>query len=444
MKLPSGMKKYWNVPSEIQFEKDENGNVKRDESGCKIPKLDKNGNPVLVPLRDNRYLFRYIAEKTDTYCHLQLNQAGMEQWIGNPLWQCRPCRPDRSDNPFEFTVQSVHLYCFRTKVGILSFQIHLDTPDPLTAANQLYHLKNVENPQLFRDNSEPFSLVSLSRKLSQYSDLNINSDDFFFFAQTGTARANILTHFEVPAKCPRRKTLYYLRWCYTTSMTYSPNNYNDRREIYVQSKNILWGISPEAAVCLTIPELGNEEFIHGTFARSFNTAYLYTYILLLHQKYVLYKFMTDIDSNKIQLLKLEEYQMDLSKFENDFVYSRISEVAQYQNFYRRVSRIFSLRDMYIDVHEPLTELKDIQESDSDRNVNKALGLLAILAIFSALVDSFQFVEEVSDIEENSSGVLIFQILCISIIAIVSFFVIKTMWSSYLRQIWHDHILRKRL
>ena len=58
---------------------------------------------------------------------------------------------------------------------------------------------------------------------------------------------------------------------------------------------MIWGVSQEAAVCITCPEMGRGPFIRTTFYRNFNDQYLYMYILLLHQKYVLYMFLTELE-----------------------------------------------------------------------------------------------------------------------------------------------------
>ena len=77
----------------------------------------------------------------------------------------------------------------------------------------------------------------------------------------------------------------------------------EKKEIYQSSHDMIWGVSQEAAVCITCPEMGRGTFIRTTFYRNFNYQYLYMYILLLHQKYVLYMFLTEIGVGRYNTLE---------------------------------------------------------------------------------------------------------------------------------------------
>ena len=61
--------------------------------------------------------------------------------------------------------------------------------------------------------------------------------------------------------------------------------------------------------------------------------------------------------------------------------------------------VFALREMYEDVREPLQSLAEIrrenvekQLKENDEQINKALILLSFFSVFSAFVDSFDFVQ----------------------------------------------------
>ena len=61
--------------------------------------------------------------------------------------------------------------------------------------------------------------------------------------------------------------------------------------------------------------------------------------------------------------------------------------------------VFALREMYEDVREPLQSLAEIrrenvekQLKENDEQINKALILLSFFSVFSAFVDSFDFIQ----------------------------------------------------
>lgn len=102
-------------------------------------------------------------------------------------------------------------------------------------------------------------------ELSGYSGI-----DFFYYANPSTERANVLTYLEVDPKDDYKRELFYLRRCYGEGFLYTENSQSDASEIYTPSKDTVWGISPEAAVCLVCTDLGREKFIKNTFYNNFN------------------------------------------------------------------------------------------------------------------------------------------------------------------------------
>ena len=146
---------------------------------------------------------------------------------------------------------------------------------------------------------------------------------------------------------------------------------------------MIWGVSQEAAVCITCPEMGRGTFIRTTFYRNFNYQYLYMYILLLHQKYVLYMFLTEIGVGRYNTLEtLEEYRRRLYEFEADFVFSCVTEVAQYQRLYDRMTDVFALKDMYEDVNEPIRALTEEKKKRNGGRTEKQRGKAESIFVIS--------------------------------------------------------------
>ena len=332
-------------------------------------------------------------------------------------------------------MKSIQLFCFRTRVGIIAFKIHFESNDPLFISSALYNLKKVSREKIHPYGSkESTTFLSMAKEVMH--TLKSEQDfQFFFYANPSTERANILAHIEVEPKDDYKFELFYLRRCYSDGFLYSENKELDEREIYTPSQDIVWGISPEAAVCLTCPERGRADFIHGTFFNNFNTQYLFMYVLLLHQKYVLYMFMVQIGIgtyNSIELL--EGYRQELYEFETDFVFSCITVVPQYQTLYERMMEAFSLKDMFEDVREPLSSLSEVRRADAEKkqkerddNVNRSLFLLSLLTFFSALVDSFDFADSFLSWFLGPSLVRIVQIVCIVSIVMLLAYVVKNLY-----------------
>ncbi len=122
------------------------------------------------------------------------------------------------------------------------------------------------------------------------------------------------------------------------------------------------------------------------------------HLLLLHQKFMLYQLMNCIGTTSEEN-KLKTYRKQLYEFEMNFSFSRITEVVQYQELYDKMSQVFALQMMYNDIREPMDALAEMektqreeQQKEADEKTNQGLILLSLLAVFSALVDSFDFTE----------------------------------------------------
>lgn len=380
------------------------------------------------------YMLKYVADKIDSadrkncQCfHYALNADARKQMglADAEQWYTTGVHPFHGGKAaFRFHILGVQLYCFTTTVCIMAFQLHLGDNDPMWVSSAQYYLKKVSREKIWPEKGEapPCTMLDMARKLMGAFE-PIADFSFFYYANPSTERANLLTYLEVEPREDYREELFYLRRCYSEGFLYTENEALDREEIYTPSQDTVWGISPEAAVCLACPGRGRGDFIQGTFYRNFNAQYLFMYVLLLHQKYVLYMFLTKIGvgiHNNLEML--EDYRHQLYEFETDFVFACITEVPQYHNLYERMTRAFSLKQMYEDVHEPLISLSEVRRSVSekehkarDERVNRALIMLSVLSFFSALVDSFDFVDSFFGWFLPDLGVKIIQVLCILLV-----------------------------
>lgn len=360
-----------------------------------------------------QYMLKYVADKIvgkkngNSQCvHFELTDYGLNRTglnFPNDLWYTLQHVYGGEETCFRFHIISVQLYCFNTTVCILAFRLRFETEDPLRISAAQYYLKKVSREKILHEGDklekQGTTFLEISRQLMSHLKFP-REFIFFFYANPSTERANLLTYLEVEEKDDYRYDLFYLRRCYGEGYLYYEDREADEREIYHATSDVVWGLSPEAAVCLACPYKGRKEFIRQTLFKNFNEQYLFMYILLLHQKYVLYMFLTMIDAEMHSDLEvLEDYRRRLYEFETDFVFSCVTEVPQYRNLYDRMSEAFSLRNMYEDVKEPLTSLAEVRRNDMekrqnqrDKKVNRALFLLSVLSFFSALIDGFDFVE----------------------------------------------------
>ena len=424
------------------------------QSPSDFPSLVKHleSNPSWTPENGKTgYLLKYIADKFDRnsdrcLCyHYVLADEQRSRYgipaVGETVTTAEHEDIKKNKVRFSFSVSRVHLFCFSTSLCILAFQLSAADNDPLHIAALEFYIKKVKKEKLYpqslhRGHTTLFAMAAAIAAEIPY----FLSDSFFYYAPKGSARANMLTIVDVPLQDDYSRELYYLRNCYHDGYLFMPDPPGTLP--YVASNpDVLWGVSSEAAVCLTCAEMGRRKFLEGTFYKNFHRYYLLMFVMLLHQKYVLYLFLTRVSADEnMTLEELEDYRSQLYAFETDFVFSRVTEVPQYEKPYERIFEEFALKDMYKDVHEPLIQLSEVrraeeqkqrakeqeQQEQHEHTLSRSLIYLSILSVFSALVDSFDFASSYISSYISESIVGVAHAVSLIFIIVVAFFVIKNL------------------
>lgn len=360
---------------------------------------------------DNRYLHRYVAERianrqNEVDCQFRLDPKFAEEqglFLGTKQYCTAPKRfAGQMNDGFPFQIASAELYTFHTGICILAFELRFLDNDPLKIASVQYYLRKISAEKIYvRGNTEKSggeSFVNISKRILGKCAQNLELD-FFFYATPKNEKANFLTYIDMPEQGNYNKELFYLKWCYSDGFEYNETDSEEDSINYVANPCTTWGLSVSAAVCLVHRSESQKHFIETVFQKNFRQQYLLTYILLLHQKYVMYLFLTKLSvglEDNVPQLKI--YKERLYHFETHYMFSYISEVPQYQRFYSKVRKVFALEQLFTDVQEPLTQLAEIQKQKAENEqqvLNTALATLSILTIVSALTDASGFTANLS-------------------------------------------------
>ena len=357
---------------------------------------------------------------------------------------------------FDFRIDSLKLTVFGTGVGIVSFGLVLGVEDALNVAFAEYLFKMAAEEQ---DRSTNFGrrnsilqrkgdgartdFTALARKVVVAALGSIEAN-FGFYSRK--PRVNLFTLF-IPSEEKAdgsgfEREHYYLSNGYGPGYAY-PGDGKDVEAQYLGDPNIRWGVSNEVVCCLARPELHkpSSNFIYDSFYHKFRREYLFMYIWQLHQKYAIYAFLADIstgglnvpDRDKAEALR--EYKRRFVDFEANYVFARITEVPQYQRLYDAVARQFALRTMYKDVKEPIGALEELFHDDEARaqereqrattRITTILAGMALLSVFSAYIDSYDFIGKWfgPDSSHLGYGVRVGQGICVIGITVVVLFVL---------------------
>lgn len=353
------------------------------------------------------YLHRYVSDRL-----ISENKANLFRYYLNPLSTedvelpldkyCYGTHPKRfngkENETFDFKIIDVQLFCFNTSVCILVYKLNFTNNNPFHIAAAQYYLRkiNTERVVLKKNNGEKISksFIDISKDVlgELVNKYNLN---FFFYSTINTERANFFTYLDLPKADSYDEELFYLKWCYSDDFMYNDECIETDCVNYVADSNKIWGISPSAAVCIVNRTEKTKKFIENTYQKNFQNQYLFTYVFLLHQKYMLYLFLTKIPIDvDYDLDLLEDYKRRLYEFDTKYIFAQISEVPQYQRFYEKVMKCFKIKEMFDDVQDPLSHLVEIQRINNeaqqqrhDHSINTALVVLSLLTIVSAITDA---------------------------------------------------------
>lgn len=356
---------------------------------------------------NNRYLHRYVAERMTACenaadCRFRLNPefaANRQLYLGSKQYSTDPKEYlGELTSGFKFLISNVEMYAFDKAICILIFELRFPDSDPLKISSAQYNLRKISTEKIHLDDNtaKPCgeSFVDISQRILKDCAQGL-ALDFFFYATPGNEKANFLTYIDVPWQESYDKELFYLKWCYSDAFDYDNTHYDADNENYHANLCTNWGISVSAAVCLVHRSEKQKAFIEGTFQKNFRAQYLLTYILLLHQKYMMYLFLTKLSVGlEGNLKQLQKYKELLYHFETHYMFSYVSEIPQYQRFYTKIRRIFALEQLFSGVREPLLQLTEMEkltaeneQKNHEQRVNTALTVLSLLTIVSALTDA---------------------------------------------------------
>lgn len=272
-----------------------------------------------VPM-ENRYLHKYVAERVAIHANInhrfRLDSQFAENhglYLGNQWYSTQSKNFKEEKNiSFEFLIAGVDLYLFAPDMCILAFELRFRDNDPFKIAAAQYYLRKLSSEPICLAGGEcNTNFIDIAKRLLSPCAGDVPLD-FFFYAPQSSERANFLTYLDLPQKEDYSKELYYLKWCYNDSFDYSEQCYDNDSENYVASSGTAWGISVSAAVCLVSPNDNQRNFVEKVFQKNFREQYLFTYVLLLHQKYMMYLFLTKMSVGlEGDLEQLKKYKAKL-------------------------------------------------------------------------------------------------------------------------------------
>ena len=209
---------------------------------------------------------------------------------------------------------------------------------------------------------------------------------------------------------------------------YITNGYNKNylyHERYVENmyrpfQNIFWNISKEGCGCFVCTPSGKQTFFKDGLKSKVISDYFVLYILLLHQSYTLLRYAQLIaaglpaddkeylEESALYHETMENLTSKLNAFLVKGAYASVSHIQHQNGFYQYGLKRLNIKEDVQSVTMGLEALADIQrikhqeqqeakEKIEENNLTIGLGLLSLLAIFSAFADASGFIEKLGEL-----------------------------------------------
>lgn len=413
-----------------------------------------------------RYLYRYVGQKfaqTDKkgrplpvppalYCHYRRTDfRGLPLLPDDGLLEAA-YQQGKDPIRIKLRLHEAHLFAYQTGIGIIALRFSVDARDYLDVADAEFILKKTGNSTLRLPGEKNgwFSPLEAARELLR-APLGVIPEKIDFLSLTNDVQwADVAAYVRVPSRGEDAsagdysRELYYLRNCYSRYYRYSTHTFQEADDCYCSNPSAFWGLSSDGIVLLHALEEEEPKGFEKTFYNNFHSDYLFLIVYMLHEKYVLHRFMSDLDARTgTDLDKLKKYKADLVFFNINYVYTSVSNVQQYRILHEKLRDVMLLRRLYQDVNEPLTTLQDLltreeenrrrreeeAEQKQQARMEKLLNRLALLSIFSALTDAFAFILQIRDLPSLPVYIWLPQLACVVIVFCVAMPLLREWWKN---------------
>lgn len=195
-----------------------------------------------------------------------------------------------------------------------------------------------------------------------------------------------------------KRDLLYLRKGFHRSFTIHEDEEDNIYDfVWRQNKNLYWGGSMKGVVSLSFCLPGeNNYFVTNQYPYNVRNDYFLLYMILIHQRQVLlyYNYLAVKEQNDMK--ELEKIKKELIRFRINFAYKTVSDEASYQKFYHGMYQCLSLESLNCDIQDVIDRVTEYQDFSNEKGMNRALALIAMFSIFSALADGIGFADRVKE------------------------------------------------
>lgn len=357
------------------------------------------------------------------------------------------CIMHHKGQPKEYTIDiRIRIHCFGTNIGFLVYDIWYSNDMnymDILAFNYLFKKVGTSKFEIFSetllgDHGNTICLYALSE--SMIANGLDNVEIFFHANHQIRMTSNVFSIF-----CDKNSTeidskLFHFSHSYTTDYGYNQIYHDDTFCCYHPYVYIHWGYCPDGISCVYY---NINDFTYNELNGKLQNDYYFMYLVLLNQKYTLLSLINEMMAcRKASPEEWRHIQHKLIIYQMEYSFRVVSDEMTYHRIYSDMRSILSINELendLKDISNRMYQLKNEEQRESEelanakRNwrINLGLGMLSLLAVFSAFVDSTDTLDMWFSAYGKYCppwlyGIAYGVIICVAII------VIKVLISSYLQ------------
>lgn len=302
----------------------------------------------------------------------------------------------------EYTIDMrIRIHCFGTNIGFLVYDIwyadDMSYEDILTF-NYLFKKVGIaefeiRSGSLSNLRQDTLNLLALSEALAANG---LDSVEVFFHANHPIRMtSNVFSIYCDTGGRNIEDQLFHFCHSYTTDYGYDEVYHDDGFGAYHPYAYIHWGYCPDGISCVY---LNINDFTYNELNGKLQNDYYFMYLVLLNQKYTLLSLINEMMiSRKAIPEKWRNIQHKLITYQMEYSFPMASDEMTYHKIYGDMRKILlinelenNLKDlsnrMYQLAAEEQREGEALADAKRSWRINLGLGMLSLLAIFSAFVD----------------------------------------------------------
>lgn len=319
---------------------------------------------------------------------------------------------EKKELQYQIYLKNISLYTFTTGMNFLEFGFVHPQDDSLEALTDknfiLSKALSFENRNKLAftytrgEETRSFSIFEFLRDLLKKGcgdeknplagDSALESTQFLCFNRILGTREELDSEKGLDLIRKIRNARYAQSTSLTTDMEQRSVNF-----YYHAADNIVWSGSSIGAVCYSYAvDDENQYFISSIFPENVDRDYFLTFLLSLHERYLLLHYNSEAVKHSEDMKKLSNMKKEIIKFDVLFSYNTISDEMNYQVFYEALYKAMGFEKLEREVKEVVNSVDAYYEDSRTKKTEGLLFAIALLAIFSALTDAVNYVTQFKD------------------------------------------------